>query len=161
MTPIIELGMTAKDTVTGFTGIVIAKYEYLYGCSHYFIQPKINDKRKIVEGQTLDEYQIEIIDTEKKCLPVYIMEVPIVELGVTAVDNLTGLVGVVMARYLFISGSVRYALQPEMEEGEEEYPKSFTCDGPHVEVIVNEDFKRSRNLCYHNGKYLSYICIFK
>lgn len=40
----IELGETVKDTITGFTGTVVARAEYLNGCIQYQIVGKEPDK---------------------------------------------------------------------------------------------------------------------
>jgi len=54
------LGKEGKDKVTGFTGILTAKVEYLYGCNQYCLSPKAKDG-EIKDGQFFDEGRIEII----------------------------------------------------------------------------------------------------
>ena len=56
----IKLGVKAKDKVTGFTGIVIAKSQWLTGCDTYGLKPK-SVKNQIEDAQWFDEGQIEII----------------------------------------------------------------------------------------------------
>jgi hypothetical protein len=43
-----ELGIEAKDIVTGFSGIVISRTEHITGCNTYGITPKA------IDGKTLD-----------------------------------------------------------------------------------------------------------
>jgi hypothetical protein len=38
------LGDELKDTITGFTGIVMARTDYLTGCQHYGLIPRKLDK---------------------------------------------------------------------------------------------------------------------
>ena len=61
----IKLGDRVKDKVTGFTGIVIARTEWLYGCVRYGIQAEELKDGKPLEAQWLDEKQL---DWEAKTL---------------------------------------------------------------------------------------------
>jgi hypothetical protein len=56
----IQLGDKARDTITGFTGICVAKTEWLHGCTRVTLQPdKIGKDGKIPESHTFDEPQLE------------------------------------------------------------------------------------------------------
>ena len=58
----IELGNLAKDTVTGMTGIVVARTEWMNGCVRLTLQPREVKDGKAVEGGTFDLEQVEYID---------------------------------------------------------------------------------------------------
>lgn len=61
MSFLFELGSQAKDKITGFSGILTARCEFLTGCNRYCIQP-IGLKDGIpIESQYFDEGLIEII----------------------------------------------------------------------------------------------------
>ena len=45
----IQLGVEGRDIITGFTGIVAARVEYLTGCTQYALTPKAVDN-KLPEG---------------------------------------------------------------------------------------------------------------
>jgi len=54
-----ELGQGVKDLVTGFSGIISQRTEYLTGCARYGVQPKELDKDgKIKDAVYLDENSI-------------------------------------------------------------------------------------------------------
>jgi hypothetical protein len=55
-----KLGKKAKDKVTGFEGIIIARIEYIYGCKQYGIAPEAKDG-KINDTHYFDEGRIEIL----------------------------------------------------------------------------------------------------
>ena len=57
----IELGLKAKDKVTGFTGIITGKVSYLYGCDQYGLTPEVRKDGKITDTQWFDEGRIQII----------------------------------------------------------------------------------------------------
>lgn len=57
----IQLGVEAKDKITGFRGIITGRAQYLYGCDQYVIVPPIDAAMKLGEAQWFDEGRIEII----------------------------------------------------------------------------------------------------
>lgn len=56
-----ELGLKAKEKVTGFKGIITSRCEFMTGCNRYCIQPQELKDGKPIEGIYFDEDQIEII----------------------------------------------------------------------------------------------------
>lgn len=56
----IELGQEAKDKITGFEGIIVARISYLFGCDQYGIAPKAQNG-KCEDTNYFDEGRIEII----------------------------------------------------------------------------------------------------
>jgi len=55
-----DLGCVAKDLVTGYTGVIIAKTEWLSGCRRYVLQSQKLHDGKPVESLSVDEEQIEL-----------------------------------------------------------------------------------------------------
>jgi hypothetical protein len=55
------LGTLAKDKITGFSGIITARCEFLTGCSRYCIQPTELKDGKPIDSLYFDEAQIEIV----------------------------------------------------------------------------------------------------
>ena len=58
-----RLGQEVRDRVTGFTGIVTAKVEYLNGCVQYHVRPKVREDQKFPEGAYIDQEYLEVIGT--------------------------------------------------------------------------------------------------
>lgn len=56
-----RLGAKARDTVTGFEGIITARNEWLNGCIQYCLKPKVDKDGKIPEGEWIDEQQVELV----------------------------------------------------------------------------------------------------
>ena len=56
-----KLGKIGKDKITGFTGILTARCEFLTGCNRYCLQPQELREGKPIESIYFDEAQIEII----------------------------------------------------------------------------------------------------
>ena len=61
----ITLGDEVKDVLSGFTGIVISRCEYLTGCNQLFILPKSEKANEIKDGHWFDIERIEKIANRK------------------------------------------------------------------------------------------------
>lgn len=55
----IELGASVKDRVSGFAGIITARYEYLNGCERYEVSSADKDGKP--ESFVFDSQQIEVV----------------------------------------------------------------------------------------------------
>lgn len=55
------LGKTAKDKITGFTGIVTGKADYLTGCSQFLLVPKVAENGSYIDGQWFDEGRLQVV----------------------------------------------------------------------------------------------------
>lgn len=65
----VQLGDEARDTVSGFTGVCVARTEWLNGCWRMSLQPKALDKDgKPQATQTFDDFQLEV--TKPKLQPI-------------------------------------------------------------------------------------------
>jgi len=54
-----EMGIELKDIVTGFTGYVVGRTEYLTGCNHYGLQSKkLDEKGNPASWQWIDESRL-------------------------------------------------------------------------------------------------------
>ena len=53
-----ELGVTLKDQVTGFTGVVIYRTQWIHNCNVYGLQPQEMKKGKPQDRLQFDEPQL-------------------------------------------------------------------------------------------------------
>lgn len=51
-------GIEAKDAITGFSGVITARIDYITGCKQYLIQPPVNKDGVIPDSQQFDENRI-------------------------------------------------------------------------------------------------------
>ena len=56
-----ELGIKVKDKISGFSGILTARVEFLTGCNRYCVQPKTLQDGVPIEGIYFDEEQLKYI----------------------------------------------------------------------------------------------------
>jgi hypothetical protein len=61
----IELGIVAKDKITGFQGTVTGHTRYISGCNQVLLQPNADKDGKYVEGRWIDEDRLEQIGSTK------------------------------------------------------------------------------------------------
>lgn len=62
----IELGDVAKDNITGFTGVLVAKTIWLHGCVRLTLQPQtLNKDGKVIESDTFDEQRVVLVKKVK------------------------------------------------------------------------------------------------
>jgi len=66
----IQLGVTIRDRVTKFQGIVIGRVAYLTGCAQLLVQPVVNGKGEWAESRWIDEPRAEVMDTKPITIPV-------------------------------------------------------------------------------------------
>lgn len=57
----IELGKQGRDKISGLTGIIIGRAEYLFGCAQYGIVPRIGANGEPSIATWLDEGRVEVI----------------------------------------------------------------------------------------------------
>lgn len=62
----INLGSEAKDTVSGFKGIVIGRTMFLNGCARCGVQPKVKKDGTLPEVQWFDEPQLQEVQKKIK-----------------------------------------------------------------------------------------------
>ena len=80
MKGVIELGDLARDTVTGFTGVVTAKTKWLNGCERLMLQSQKLKDGKPIEGETFDILQLELV---KKAVVASAPQAPVLKLAET------------------------------------------------------------------------------
>lgn len=57
-----NLGDRAKDTITGCTGIVVAKTYWLNGCVRITIQPETLKDGTPIPNETFDQQQVKVLE---------------------------------------------------------------------------------------------------
>lgn len=61
----IQLGDEVQDIISGFTGIAIAKANYMWGCTRFAIQPQEITENKLLDSIWFDEPQLIVITKQK------------------------------------------------------------------------------------------------
>ena len=65
-----EMGQKVKDVITGFSGVVTGKAQYITGCQQVLVVPPVKSDGDSVSGQWLDEDRLEVVDQSRIELPV-------------------------------------------------------------------------------------------
>ena len=61
----IKLGDKVRCKITGFTGIVIARTEFINGCIQFNVLPKGEKNNKMPEDMQIDQQSLEVIPKKK------------------------------------------------------------------------------------------------
>jgi hypothetical protein len=61
----IQLGDRVKDSITGLTGIAVAKTQWLHGCERITIQPEKLNEGKVPDTATFDEPQVVVVKAQQ------------------------------------------------------------------------------------------------
>lgn len=67
--PSINLGAKVRDKITGFTGIVTSRTEWLNGCLRYGVQPQELHDGKPIDAHVFDEPQLEVLEASTPKAP--------------------------------------------------------------------------------------------
>jgi hypothetical protein len=59
-----QFGKKAKDTITGFTGIVIGYCQYISGCSQCLLAPEVSKEGNFRESCWFDAQRIKILKSK-------------------------------------------------------------------------------------------------
>ena len=62
----IKLRDKVRCKYTGFTGVVVARTEFLNGCVQFSIAPRVGKDNKFIEELGIDEGSLELISKPKK-----------------------------------------------------------------------------------------------
>jgi heat shock protein HspQ len=60
-----ELGQIAKDTITGFSGVVVARSQWLNSCNTYSLQSQDLVEGKPIDRQHFDEPQLALVSEQQ------------------------------------------------------------------------------------------------
>lgn len=58
-------GTRVKSQITGFSGMITARADHLYGCNRYFVTPPVGADGKLPDGYWFDEAELEVIEEAK------------------------------------------------------------------------------------------------
>lgn len=133
-----ELGLAARDSISGYEGIILSRVHHLFGCAQYGIVPKeTGSDGQILKTEYFDEGRIEITGDGVK--PEDIQEneydkIFVHSAGKAAKDKVTGFQGKIVYRMEYMHGANQYALAPGVgDDGKLRELESF--DEGRIEII--------------------------
>ncbi len=140
----IELGDEVKDIVTGFRGIITAKYIYLNGCIRFSIQPEVDKDGKLPTYETFDEPLLKILEKNKIKYSYIKNHISKIKLGDEIKDKVTGFKGIAVIKLIYLTSSDRFAIQPKIDK-DQKFIDSLTFDEDQLEKLegkyIFEDYK--------------------
>ena len=62
-------GLTGRDVITGFVGVIIGKSSYISGCDQLLLTPRVGTDNTSKYAVWFDSSRVEVIEEEKVILP--------------------------------------------------------------------------------------------
>ncbi len=119
MSNVVKMGMTVKDRITGFQGVVNHEVEYAYQGLMFGVAPTGLDKDgEVRDAKIFDGTQLEIIDEK----PLFAFPEPqpcLFKFGDEVRDTITGYEGKVAGIARYINGCTRVLIRPPYDKTKE------------------------------------------
>ena len=131
----INLGDQVKDTITGFTGVVVSQATFLNGCARINIQSQKLKEGVPTDPRWFDTTQIKLVKANAIGAGPPLSFPNLIELGDRGKDRVTGYQGIVVGRTTFLSSYPRVCLQSEKLLPDGQPTESQWFDEPQVELI--------------------------
>lgn len=132
-----ELGLEARDPISRFEGIIMARVHHLFGCSQYGLASKKGEDGKIPPTEYFDESRIEIIGDGMKMESIKEFDSIFTHAaGKEAKDKVTGFTGKIVYRVEYMHNSNQYGLIPEVDN-DGKIPQLEQFDEGRIEIIGN------------------------
>lgn len=61
-----SFGLTGKDIITGFTGVITGACSYISGCDQFLLAPRKNEAGEVKDGQWYDSSRVEIVEEQAR-----------------------------------------------------------------------------------------------
>jgi hypothetical protein len=134
-----NLGITAKDPITGYQGIIIGRAHHLFGCSQYGIASRdLDSSGQVRKTEWFDEARIEVVGdgtrTVEEVQENEFAKIFGISIGKKVRDKVTGIVGITTYALEYLYGSNQYAVDPGIDK-EGKIQDSYSYDEGRLEVI--------------------------
>lgn len=111
----IQLGVKARDKVSGYVGVVDHRAKYMHSAARLGLQGQVGADNKPPDPIMADECQCEVLNPTPVCEAVEAPD-PIHVFGQEVRDPYSGFRGIVTARAVYLNGCVRVAVQPKLDK---------------------------------------------
>jgi len=131
----IVLGCEAQDLVSGFRGIVACRFEHMNGNTQYTLQPPMKKgATDTPKPRGFDGHMLKYVGAGVSASAQKPTDFANLELGSQAKDRASGLVGIVLARAIFLNGCVYYDVQPPLNK-DGELPEALLYGSERLERV--------------------------
>lgn len=131
----IKLGVTARDKVTGFTGVVTSRVDFLSGNVQFSLQPKGADGN-LPDAHYFDFHMLEFVD-EGVSANVMLPAQTSIKVGNKVRDKASLFTGTATGKTTFMNGCVYFTVVPEMRTTAliNEVPAGSFLEHTRLEVV--------------------------
>lgn len=133
------LGLTAKDPISGFEGVIVTRVQHIFGCSTYGLAPtELSSDGQTKKTEFFDEARIEILG-DKGHVPGEAEEdrfddIFLHPIGKEARDKMTGMTGTIAYRVEYLYTCNGYGVLPSIDkEGKSRDAEQY--DEGRIEIL--------------------------
>jgi hypothetical protein len=137
----VKLGQQVRCKASGVTGFAYQMNQSLFGMPQVAIQP-MGDGNSLPEAIYIDLALIEVLGEgmlETGSFPEPTFKEGLV-LGATAIDEVTGIVGTIISKAVFINGCVFYEIQPRSKKRNNKKVESLYTNQHRLSVVADAPF---------------------
>ena len=124
------MGRKATDIITGLTGVITAKAEFLRAPPEWGLVPDRLHDGEPGKSIWVDEPQLKLGNQVVTANPVE----PVVPLGAEVKDELTGFRGTATARFIYLNGCIRVQIAPKVGK-DGKFRESQVFDEQQIKVL--------------------------
>lgn len=145
----INIGDEVKDKISGYTGIVLDKVEYITGCVQHSVQGENNITPSEMK---FDEIRLEVISIKKLQLKKTYKAHNQFELGDNVIEVVSNFSGIITGVAYSITGMLRYLVYQDNLD-EKERPDSYWIDSVLLKklsdkkIILKDDNEEISGFC--------------
>lgn len=131
-----NMNVIAKDTISGFNGVIIARNAHLFGCAQYGLAPQeLGADGSPKRTEFFDESRIEILDkTNEICGDNEYSNIFSIPLGTEVKDKVSGFKGKVLMVVEHLHNCSHYYVEPSVDKDGKPCEGQFYDEG-RLEVI--------------------------
>jgi len=130
------MNVVAKDVISGFEGVIIARSAHLFGCAQYGLAPReLASDGSTKNTEYFDEARIEIIDNSNAVYGNDNFEnIFAISLGSEVQDKVTNFTGKVVVAIEYLHNCNQYYIQPSVDK--EGKPRDgIWCDEGRLVIV--------------------------
>lgn len=125
------MNVVAKDTVSGFQGLIIMRTAHLFGCAQYGLAPQeLSSDGTPQRTQYFDEARIEILDNSKAAEgPTRYNQIFSISLGTEVKDKVSNFQGKVLVISESLHNCSQYYVEPPVDDKGKPSPGEWFDEG--------------------------------
>ena len=131
----LNLGDTARDSITGFEGIIQSRYIFINGCLQFSLRPRVDKDGKLQDAHSFDVSRLELVE-QGTVRPTAVQHSDTADFGDLVECEISGLRGIVVSKHYYFDGTIGYGVQPPARDSA--IPETSCLDSTTIKMITTK-----------------------